>query len=148
MKKTFKILSLLLVAVLSSTMLLSCDDKDDDTISVTSLPEQARAFISQYFPSATVMYAQKDNTDFEVTLSDGTKIEFNSAGEWTDVDAASGKTIPNGFYPADIDIYIGLNYDGAGINGISKEPRGYDVELVSGLELIFNQEGSFIGIDK
>lgn len=38
--------------------------------------------------------------------------------------------------------------NGTGINEISKEPVGYDVELVSGVELIFDTDGGFIGYDR
>ena len=147
MKKILRFIPLMLIAAVSSIMLWSCDD-NDDVISVDKLPSQAQAFISQYFPSAKIVSTHKDVNEYDVILSDGTQIEFNKTGEWTDVDAPVGKTIPNGFYPDEIDIYVGLNFNGEGINEISKEIGGYEVELVSGTDLLFGYDGSFIGHDR
>lgn len=147
MKKFIKFLPMFLLAVVGSMMLYSCDDKDEP-ISSDSLPTQAKTFLQQYYPAATVVSTTKDKDDYEVILSEGTRIDFNKAGEWTDVDAAIGKTIPSGFYPAGIDTYVSTNFQGIGINEISKETRGYDVELVTGTELMFSYDGAFIGFDR
>lgn len=148
MKKILKLLPLFLIAILGSTLLYSCDDDDDEVIGSDSLPSAAKAFIQQYYPAASIINTTKDKDDYEVTLSEGTRIDFNKSGEWTDVDAPIGKTIPSGFYPAAIDTYVGANFQGIGINEISKETGGYDVELVTGTELVFNYEGSFVGFDR
>lgn len=147
MKNFVKYLSVLL-AVVGGMMLWSCSDDKDEPISGDALPTQAKAFIAQYFPEAKVVTTYKDKDDYEVVLSEGTRIDFDKAGEWTDVDAAIGKTIPSGFYPAAIDTYVAENMKGAGINEISKERTGYEVELTTGVELMFNYEGAFIGYDR
>lgn len=145
MKKILRILPILLVAVLGLTV-ASCSD-EDQPITVTQLPEQAKTFLSTYFPSTGIKTVEKDGDDYEVVLSDGTEIEFNQAGFWTNVDAPAGSTIPNGFYPAAIDEYVGLNLDGAGINEISINQAGYEVELINGTDLYFNPQGEFMGYD-
>lgn len=147
MKKFMKFLPIMLVAFIGCIALWSCDDDKDETIATDRLPSEAKTFISQYFPSISIVSAQKDKDDYEVVLSDGTRIDFNKSGEWTDVDAPVGKTVPTGFYPAAIDSYIATSYTGTGINEISKERRGYDVELVTGIDLIFDTEGNFISLD-
>jgi len=127
----------------------ACSDDDDDAvIGKNELPAAVTSFVSTYFPSQEINVSQKDNDGYEVMLSDGTMIDFNLSGEWVDVDAPVGKTIPSGFYPAAIDSYIATNVNGTGINEISKEPVGYDVELVSGVELIFDTDGGFVGYDR
>lgn len=145
MKKMFKLLPLLLIAVLGLTF-QSCDDDKDEAIQSSQLPSNAKEFINQYFPSLQIVSSQKDKNDYEVILSDGTSIDFNKKGEWTDVDAALGKSLPTGFYPAAIDSYIAQNFQGLGINEISKDKRGYEVELVTGTEMMFSYDGTFIGI--
>lgn len=146
MKKTLKYLPLLLVAVLASVTLWSCDDKDEP-ISSNDLPTAAKAFITQYYPTATIVSTTKDKNEYEVILSEGTRIDFDKSGEWKDVDAAVGRTVPTGFYPAAIDTYIDSNFSGVGINEISKERHGYDVELTIGTDLRFSTDGSFLGFD-
>lgn len=148
MKKTFRLLSLLLISVMGLGF-ASCSDDDDEVIAGSELPSEAKAFVSEYFPSASIVSARKDKNEYEVTLSEGTRIEFDKKGVWQDVDAALGKTVPSGFYPASIDEYISATTEGIGINEISKEKRGYDVELTGGIEMLFDYDGQFIsyGID-
>ncbi|MBO5298379.1 MAG: PepSY-like domain-containing protein [Candidatus Homeothermus sp.] len=148
MKKIFGFLPLLLISVMCIAVTACSDDDDAAVIGKNELPAAVTSFVSTYFPSQEINVSQKDNDGYEVMLSDGTMIDFNLSGEWVDVDAPVGKTIPSGFYPAAIDSYIAANVNGTGINEISKEPVGYDVELVSGVELIFDTDGGFIGYDR
>ena len=148
MKKILKLLPMLLIAVLGIS-LASCSDKDEP-VSPTELPSVAKDFIITNFPSASITSVQKDKDEYEVKLSDGTSIDFDKKGDWIDVDAPDGKALPTGFYPAAIDSYLAENFDNEGINEISKVKRGYEVEIISGTEMIFDSEGNFIeiGVDR
>lgn len=144
MKKIMRFLPMLLIAVLGAAA-WSCSDNDDEVISGETIPTAAKAFITQYFPSAKIVTATKDKNEYEVTLSEGTRIDFNISGEWTDVDAAAGKTVPSGFYPEGIDAFIAENLNSVGINEIEKNRNGYEVELLTGADLTFDYEGGFTG---
>ena len=137
---------MLLVTVLFGAVAAACGD-DDKVISETELPESAKTFVSTYFAPAKVATVYKDVNANDGTLSDGVRIDFNKSGEWTDVDAPLNEELPTGFYPEAIDTYLLANMDGAGINEISKERYGYDVELVTGTDLRFDSEGKFIRYD-
>lgn len=147
MKKIFKLLPLFMVAVLAICG-VSCSDDKDEPVASTELPVKAKEFISTYFSTATITLTTKDKGEYEVTLSEGTRIDFDKKGEWKDVDAAAGKTIPSGFYPAAIDENVAQISADAGINEISRESYGYDVELLSGTDMKFNHEGAFISFDR
>lgn len=147
MKKILKFLPLLLIAVMGLSLTACGDDDKDEPVPAEQLPVGAREFISNYFPTAKILSSQKDKDEYEVTLSEGTRIDFNLNGEWMDVDAAAGKTVPSGFYPSAIDTYISDNFEGSGINEISKEGKGYDVELLDGRDLLFGYDGNFISYD-
>lgn len=149
MKKIFKLLPMLLIAVLGIAF-TGCDNDKDEPVSSGELPSKATEFISQYFPSARIVSSQKDKDEFEVTLSDGTRIDFDRQGEWTDVEASYLKTIPSGFYPSAIDSYVDQYFNGDGINEISKVKRGYEVELTTTTEILFDHDGQFIeiGVDR
>ncbi|MDE6422886.1 MAG: PepSY-like domain-containing protein [Muribaculaceae bacterium] len=149
MKKLLKFLPFLLVAVMAVGF-WSCDNDDDvDDIIVTEqqLPSQAKTFISDYYPSVKVSKVTKENNEYDVILSNRHQIEFSLTGEWMDVDAPAGETVPSGFYPAAINTYIEENLNGVGINEMSRENYGYDVELVDGRDLRFSTTGSFLGYD-
>ena len=44
--------------------------------------------------------------------------------------------------------YVADNYSVTGINEISRDNRGYEVELNTGVELIFDRDGKFVRIDR
>ncbi|MDE6485730.1 MAG: PepSY-like domain-containing protein [Duncaniella sp.] len=145
MRRFLKFVPLLFAAV-AAMALWSCSD-DDNFVPADELPVTARSFLSTYYPQAKVVTVEMDGGVYKAVLTNGHQVEFNSAGEWTDVEAPAGQTIPSGFYPADIDSYVAENFPGSGINEISVTMLGYDVDLVTGIELMFSPTGEFIGVD-
>lgn len=144
---------LLLVMSIFSVSFVACNDDDDDVpILANDLPQAAKTFISQYYPDTKVTSVKRDSdnskVEYDVILANGHDLTFNASGEWTDLDAPLGQTIPDGIAPTNIVEYINQNYNGYGINEISKESYGYDVELTNGIDLEFNSQGEFIRIDK
>lgn len=153
--KKLKFMSALLVGLLSLTTVTACDDdKDKDTIvSATELPTASQTFVSQYYGSTVKIVKVKKEIDkgvveYDVTLSNRHEITFNAAGEWIDVDAPTGETVPEAIVPVEIREYVETNYPSTGINEISKEVYGYDVDLTTGVDLMFDSTGGFIGIDR
>ncbi|MDE6079072.1 MAG: PepSY-like domain-containing protein [Duncaniella sp.] len=147
MKKLLKLLPLL-VAIFGAVALWSCSDDDDKTIKSDELPAAAQQFLATYYPGVKIASATKDGSSYDVTLANGHSVDFNLQGEWTDVEAPLGETIPSGFYPFAIDSYISSLPLTTGINEISKTfGGGYEVETVAGLELLFNAQGDYLGID-
>lgn len=156
MKKLSFSLSLLLILVVSGFTFTSCSNDDDDmnetTITVKDLPQTAQNFLNDYFPNIPVttveMEAIGTTVIYEVDLSDGTEIVFNSDGIWQQVDAPDGKTIPTGFILPGIMDYVNDNYQGYGINEINRSGEGYIVEINSSDEvtLTFNSIGEYTGM--
>lgn len=147
--KKLSLLLLLLVGIFSLSM-ISCGD-DEKTISTNNLPQSAKSFISQYYPGVNITRVKQDKDngriEYEAYLSNGHDVTFNSSGEWLDVDAPTGQTIPAGIVPAKIEEYVNANFSGFDINEISKENYGYNVELTNGIDLEFNSNGEFIRVD-
>ncbi|MDE6116482.1 MAG: PepSY-like domain-containing protein [Duncaniella sp.] len=148
MKKTISILFVALLAAL--TWSCSSDDDKDIPISADQLPANAKNFISMYFPQDKIVKVERDGShpyaDYDVRFQSGFEVEFNASGDWVDVDAPMGQTIPAGIAPGAIENYVSLNYPTSGINEISAEINGYEVELVNGLDLLFDLQGNFVGI--
>lgn len=146
MKKLLSMAAALLLCV----GFTACSD-DDEPVPATQLPETAKNFVSQYFPGASIVRTEKDGkgdkTEYSVVLNNGYELEFDAVGAWTDVDAPSGQTIPDGIAPDVIVDFIAVNYSATGINEISRDYRYYDVDLVNGIDLKFLLDGTFVDVD-
>lgn len=114
------------------------------------LPEAINAFIAKHFPGATVARIDPDHEygglEYDVTLNDGTKIDFDTNNQWKKVECYS-KAVPAAFVPAAIASYVKSNYQALPITKIHKEMGGYEVELSNGLDLKFDSAGRFFGVD-
>lgn len=151
MKKTFTILSLLLVCLVGVSMWSCSDDDKEEPLFDSQLPENAKTFLNTYYNGIQVLSVDKDTdhgtTTYDAALANGHKIEFSATGEWISVDAPTGQTVPAGIVPEAITTYVNSNYAGQGINEISRESYGYEVELLNGLDLHFTTTGDFISAE-
>lgn len=114
------------------------------------LPQAITAFISKNFPGATVVGIDPDSEygglEYDVTLNDGTKIDFDRNNQWKKVECYS-KAVPATFVPAAIANYVKANYQSLPITKIDNKGYGYEIELSNGLDLKFDAGGKFVGID-
>lgn len=144
--KTRKLCMLPVMAVLMGVMTLtSCNDEKD--IDFSGLPATAQAFIKQYFPGTEVTRAVRDKDhgtkDYEVTLSDGTELDFDESGTWTKVDCHFSN-LPAGILLPTIATHIETTYPDAVAYKVEKELGGYEVSINSGKELIYTGDGTFV----
>lgn len=152
-KLTFTFFSFFLI--LSVSFLGSCEGKDDyeeeTPISITDLPQKSQEFLQMYYKGIEVEKIEKEEDGgimvYVVDLANGHEVVFNSEGEWDQVDAPFGETIPTGFIPESIMEYLNENYSGYGVNEINKTGYGYKVQLVTELDLKFNDLGQFLGLE-
>lgn len=127
--------------------LQSCDD--DKKINPDKLPDTAEKFITDNFPEATISSVVKKYDGFVIHynayLSDGTYIEFSKDGDWKEVvNRVSG--VPSSIIPEKIASYVAENYNNALILEIKRD-KHYEVELSSGIELVFDLDGNFLHFD-
>lgn len=114
------------------------------------LPAKSQEFIKNYFKDHTISYILTDkeiaDVDYKVRFENGTEIEFNAKGEWTDV---SGKQncIPTGFILTEITEYINAVHKDVCITDVEREFKRITVELSNNLELEFNTKGKLISYD-
>lgn len=154
MKKTLKFM-ILAVGLLLAPAMVSCDDDNDDyweeTVDFLNLPSRARSFVGEFYPGAEVVRVEKDYDHgevlYEVKFSNGHEVVFSSDGRWLEVEAPDGRSIPYGIVPPTIQDFLDHYYYDYGVNEINKTGFGYEVELTTGLDLQFDREGYFIGID-
>ena len=91
MKTIFRNISLALVALFTVSTTAMADD--DRPIDFSQLPKTAQATVKKHFASSEVLYLTQDGIIFksyDVVFANGDKIEFDSKGNWKDVDMMSG----------------------------------------------------------
>ena len=142
MMKQVKMILIALMAFFVSNVAMA----DDTPIPVENLPATAKTFVQTNFPTAKILYAEKDWNSSECRLDDGTKVEFNRKGNWKKVDCHM-KAVPAAIIPEASQQYVTTNFQGVIISKIDKERYGYDIELSNDIDLKFNYQGALIGMD-
>ncbi len=145
MKKTFFLLASLLVVSLSVQA-----KNGDRIIQFKDLPAMAQEFVNTYFPKETVRLVKMEDevtkTEYTVRFESGVEVEFNSVGEWKEIDGQS-TCLPTGFLEKNILQYLEQKHPGHCLKEISRGKHKYDLELANGMELIFNKAGEFLRYD-
>ena len=89
MTRNIKKSLLLTIAFACLLTLCACGD-DDRVITPDQLPTAAQTYIEKNYPESSILIAKKETellkTTYEVTLDNGMKLEFDSAGNLSDVD--------------------------------------------------------------
>lgn len=118
------------------------------TRDVNKLPVAAREMIGRQFPKTKVAYIKIDkdllqSTSYDVKLADGVELEFDSKGEWLEIDCKHN-SVPTAFIPRTISKYMEANYGGHKIVKMERGRKGYELTLENGLEVDFDQFGGFL----
>ena len=139
----------LTLSVFFAAIGVACADVDRP-IEVDKLPDAAQKFLKQYFPNASVSLAKVDvelaYKEYDVLLTDGTRIDFNNSGEWIDVDCKYA-AIPEGIVPQQIVDYVAKNYPNVNILRIERDRHTYEVSLSNRLKLTFDKKFKIVDID-
>ncbi|NGM62981.1 hypothetical protein G5B30_13800 [Sphingobacterium sp. SGG-5] len=120
-------------------------------ISFAQLPKNAQSFISKHYSEKNVSYITEESeflssAEYEVRLKDGKEIDFDSKGQWKEVDGKK-KAIPAAIIPAPVVAYVKKSFPENDIVKISRSSRRYEIELSNGLDLEFDKKGNFLRID-
>lgn len=125
------------------------DDKDQEKISLESLPTVSRIFIQEHFASYTVKEVKKDKDSYEVKFTDKTEVEFYASGEWKKVEADNNIAVPNSvvaLLPVKAASYIATTYPDKTVKEIEHKEDVYEVEIYKNIELTFDKDGNVWGI--
>jgi len=141
MKKLF-VIALFIGFTLTNT---SCNSKKTKVIN---------DFVRTYFPDTEVIANINDGLDRDVTLSDYTQIGFdgNLFGnlKWDEVDcrhASLSTTVPAELVPVEITNYVNRIHGSQSITKISKDNRGWEIELSNGIEIEFDKRFNVVDFD-
>jgi len=153
MKKLTWLAAVLITGSALTFMACDKDDAIESGITYSELPQAGKTMIESHFGANTVAsVTRKNNTDtdgslYEVRLNSGIEIDLDKDGNWTDIDG-NHQRLPDALIPAPILSYVVKQYPAPlFIEGIDKEPYGYQIDLSNDLDLKFNADGNFIGLD-
>ncbi len=151
MKKSMRlIVAAALPVVVSLFVFASCGGAPlhDSEVRFTALPLPAQEFIAAHYDLELII-SIKGGFDYEVTIQDGTEIEFTRSGRLTKVDADQ-HPLPEGIIailPATLLGYLADKFPNEQIKSIEVERTGYVIEMsVFDEDLLFNKDGGFVGL--
>ncbi|MEK6494915.1 PepSY-like domain-containing protein [Myroides odoratimimus] len=160
MKKRKIALALMMVMALGFTACSSDDNGNDhkvETISPEQLPAGSKSFLSTVFPNASLRHTAKVSTPnyynsaYKTTLDNRVEIDFDKAGNWTEIEMEDNSAVPTEFLKKEVPHiyeYVTNAYSDLFIVEVDRDMnRGFEVKLSSGLELIFNTKQEFVGVD-
>lgn len=143
-----KKLALFLVCLFALQTVVMADN--DKPIQVNQLPAKAQTFLQTYFKEIKVAFAKVEtelfSKKYEVLLTNGEKVEFDSAGDWTEVQCRQN-TVPAPIIPEAIRNYVTTHYPDVQIIQIERDRKEYEVKLSNRWEITFDSKMRVIDID-
>lgn len=145
MKKIFVTVALLFAGI---TVSLADNDRP---ITLEQLPAPAQTFLKTHFADLTLAYAVEDpklvGSEYEVTYTDRTEVEFRSNGEWSAVERKY-TAVPASIVPAQISDYVAKSsFANQYIRKIERNVYTWEIELSNGIEIKFDKDFRVIDID-
>ena len=138
-----KLILTFLTLVVVGSSLYACDRKKE--IDPAQLPKAATELIQKHWPSCVIDFAFIDGREYEVLLSDGTMIEFDSKGVWKEMKCTDG--LPVTLVLGNITRYVVNRFPKQLIIKCEKMRGGYEVKLTNGLEIQFDMQGRVTHVD-
>ena len=141
-----KILAVLAIIAFSLT---ACADRHH-VVGYSDIPVQAQAFVEKYFNSSDIAYIEREldgvHYEYKVYLKNATEIEFNYQGNLKSIECRVSP-VPAGIVPEVVMNYVTMHYPNHIVVEYTIGYRRITIELGTGIELIFDLEGNFLGMD-
>ena len=119
-------------------------------VTLAQLPAAAQQTIKKHFADRQIALAKVEievfGKTYDVIFTNGEKIEFDSKGQWRDIECRQSR-VPAALIPAAIANFVKKNYPQTTILKIERDRRTYEIELSNRLELKFNNSFQLIDID-
>ena len=137
--------------VLAAICILLTACAKDQLITFEQLPAAAQQVVNEHFAVENVAYITMDRDlfekEYEVRFNDGAELKFEKDGSLEKVDCKL-KAVPESLIPAAVLEYVQTQFPEAFIVEWGKKDLwGWKAELNNKLDLKFNRNFEFIGID-
>ncbi len=141
---------LVIIIAVFSLGVIKVKADNERVITKEALPAKAQQFINTHFATTKISYIKEDrdffDRNYELVFVDGSKVEFDRAGEWVDVDCCYN-SVPQAIVPGAIKEYVKKNFPDAKIVDIERKRGNYEINLSNKLELVFDKKLRIKGID-
>ena len=128
----------------------ACADDYQRVVQFRSLPVSAQSFIQKHFNQEDVsrVIVEKEGlfNEYSVYMKDATEIDFNHQGNLLSVDCQYSP-VPASIIPQTIVEYVNYHYPDDFITEYVVKARRLEIGLNNDLDLIFDLDGNFLGID-
>jgi len=115
-------------------------------ITFNQLPASAQTLLKKHFAGKTPLVVTVDRDDYNVIYKSGEKVEFNKRGNWTEIECKRS-SVPPQFVPAQIKANVKSQFPKTKIIKISRDRKGYEIELNNGLEIEYNKNFKVVEVD-
>lgn len=112
-----------------------------DDLNPQELPLLAQEFVADMFPNTSIYSVSYNYGEFDVILSNGVKLEFDSEGNWKEVKDAL--VLPTGLIPAVSVRYLDTNFPAMIIDKVEHKNGKYEVKFENGWQVVFYDSGDF-----
>lgn len=123
---------------------------DGKPITVTDLPRQAQQTLATHFKNRPTVLVTKDRNglgwEYEVTFRSGEQVEFDKNGQWKSI-SCKRSAVPAPLVPSFVTTYVRQHAAGARVIELSRDRKGYEVELSNRTELEFDTRGNLVDVD-
>ena len=124
----------------------------DRVVAPSELPGAAQALIQKHFGNNKINHVIAEGNmfgihEYDVTLTDGTELEFDTAGNLKEVYCSAEKGLPADMLPKGVTSYIKKYFPNQKVVKLEVKKKKYEVELRSGVELEFDKSGNFLRAD-
>lgn len=124
----------------------------DGKLSKDPLPDKICSFLTTHFPNVKVAFYKIEKNilrieSYDVILTDGTDLEFDGSGNWTEIDGEK-KALPLSVIPPQVLKYVNEHFPDQFVVCLDKKKRDrVEVQLNSGWELLFDKNYQIINIE-
>ena len=140
----------LVMTLVACTFVFSACANNEKIISFSELPLQAQQLVEQHFLKADISVITMDreflDIDYKVRFSNGSKVEFDKNGELTKADCGM-QPVPDAILPEPVRQYVATYFPNDYVTEWKKDDFRWKAELSNKLELIFNRNYQYVGLD-
>ena len=148
MKTLFRNLTVTAFCFVASVFTASAEN--NKPIAFEQLPQQAQQFVKTHFADVKVTLSTVESglieKTYDVALNNGTKLEFDRKGQWTEV-VCPTTCVPSKVLPNEIKAYLETTFPQSKVTKIEREDGRHEVTLENGTEVTFNKKFQLTDVD-